>query len=584
MEARNPKRAAYRLAAAVGGVLLTVVFVAVTIALMVGERQQATASVEPKPEWDVIETGESYRLPIAEITPVASTPLARVPAPYEPPPSYVSTAEVSTTEPREQPRPSPVVAAQPNGWSGPVMIHNPAAFGPPEDGSLPPIPTPQFARTTTPEPRVARRDSNGPTLVAPPADWDEPLLVEDTDGPLPAEPTSIEPIVEPLARRLAASRPKRPLRELASSSGDELLSYTTSTNDLSKRLATDVQAGFQLGKSGAVYAARAKFVAVLRRIALAKDAEAGTTRHAEALAEGLRTLDDADDFVPRGDALEAELDVASIASSHGLRLVSNEAPVAPHEAITRYSRHSASKLAEAAAGEPAGSMALYGLGKTYARLEAQAGQSTAGRKSLVMYRAAVDTHTENYLAANELGVRLARDGRYEQASQVLRKAASQPTAIATVHANLAAIENRVGRPQAAVIAQNQSEQLAQQERATGEVSRRHGVQWVDPQVFRRAGPTGVIAQHQTAMPQPPPQQMTHQQMISQQAMPPQSMPPQYAPQPGYATAPPTPQQPGGWNGFMRTAKRTLGWSSPAPTQPSGAPRAPVAVPQGRVYR
>ena len=65
------------------------------------------------------------------------------------------------------------------------------------------------------------------------------------------------------------------------------------------------------------------------------------------------------------------------------------------------------------------SMALYGLGKSYARLEAQGGDTTAGRKSLVMYRAAIGAHPQNFLAANELGVRLAQGGRYEQASEVL---------------------------------------------------------------------------------------------------------------------------------------------------------------------
>ena len=61
-----------------------------------------------------------------------------------------------------------------------------------------------------------------------------------------------------------------------------------------------------------------------------------------ALAEGLRTLDDADDFVPRGDALEAELDVAAIARSHGVGIVSDSGRVvAPHEAVARYAQHAA---------------------------------------------------------------------------------------------------------------------------------------------------------------------------------------------------------------------------------------------------
>ena len=67
------------------------------------------------------------------------------------------------------------------------------------------------------------------------------------------------------------------------------------------------------------------------------------------------------------------------------------------------------------------------LGKTYARLESQ-GDTDAGRKSAVMFRAAMQTHPQNYLAANELGVRLARDGHYQQAGEVLRMAARRPEA------------------------------------------------------------------------------------------------------------------------------------------------------------
>lgn len=574
MEAGKTKRAALRLAATGGGLLLTLTLVVVTIGLLVGGRNGTAETVNAKPEWDAIKTGESYQLPIAEITPVSSVPA--VPAPYyEPPPAYVATQQASDPQQPEAEPQTPV--AKRNPWDGPVTIHNPAAFGPPEDGSLPPIPTPRLSPTpaSEPVPRLATRPHQGPTfttpVVKPPAVWEEPLVVEEA---LESEVLEDASGTIPDRDRLAANREARELRDLAVKNEEDLLGYTTSTNDLSKRLSSDVQAGFQLGKSGAVYAARAKFVSVLRRIALAKDAEEGGTRHATALAEGLRTLDDADDFVPRGDALEAELDVASISSSHGLRLVSAEASVAPHQAIARYSQHAAAKLAEAAASEPAGSMALYGLGKSYARLEAQGGDTNAGRKSLVMYRAATDTHGENYLAANELGVTLARNGRYEQASEVLRQAASQPTAIATVHANLAAIENRLGRSQQAVVAQDYSEQLAQQERAAGDVSRRHGVQWVNPEAFRRAGPPGLAT----------PQQPIAQQPVPQPMLPPQYAPQPYTPQPGYAVTPQPREESGGWHGFVRTAKRTVGWSSPEPAQQSGYARPPVVVPQGRVLR
>lgn len=557
MEAATPKRALLRITVALGGVLLTLGLAIATAVLLVrqlGAKPTQLAAPAAAPE--AFDSVESYRLPFEPAAPLEVTPVSL--APVEPPayeaPSYdplsLATPPATDAFPSTPMPPYTGLASEP----GSVIIHNPAAFGPPEDDTIPGLPT------TAPTPSVSLVPSQGPVFsVAPepqPGGWEGPEGVVTEEVAAAEEPEASIAAVEPPKTGLIR-RPEptaRTLREIAEPNRDALLSYTASTKDLSRRLEPEVQAAFDLGKSGAVFAAREKFVAVLRKIALAKDAAEGTTRRAEALADGLRTLEEADDFVPRGDALEAELDVAAIARSHGVRLDDAAGPIAPHEAIAQYSQHAAGKLAEAVAGEPAGSMALYGLGKSYARLEAQAGDTNAGRKCLVMYRAAIDAHAQNYLAANELGVRLAQAGRHEQASQVLRQAAAQPGAIATVHANLAAIEDRLGRERAAVLAKTQSERLAQRERMAGEASRRHGVEWVDPAAFRRA-PTAA-----PAMPVATPQA----QQIA----------------PGYAAVP-APAESGGWRGFVDRAKRATGWSTP----PANQPTAPAAVAsQPRVYR
>lgn len=546
MEAANPQRAVIRLALALGGVMLTVCLVSAAVALLVlrsGKPAPVAQATSASEEVYSVSTPlrDSYQLPTEALTPVTSGPLL---APVRnQPPLYVE------PEPAAHPEPTPptiaeIEAPETVAENGPVTIHNPAAFGPPEDGSLPPLPT----EVTSEESLVESEESEplAPELVAsagkPPVGWEPPTTPIDAPG---------EPLAD-LVREEPAETFEPPVVPAPPTVDREaLLSYTSSTNDLSRRLTGEVRSGFQLGKSGAVYAARSRFITVLRRIALAKDAAEGASRHADALAAGLRTLDDADDFVPRGDALESELDVPAIAASHGLGLLPDAAVIAPHEAIARYSQHAAQLLAEAAAGEPSGSMALYGLGKSYARLEAQSNDPNAGRKSLVMYRAAVDTHSQNYLAANELGVRLARVGRYDQACDVLRKAAAQPTAIATVHANLAAIEARLGHAGAAVIAQQQSDQLAQQERASGAVSRRHGVQWVSPDAFRRADPH--VASYAAPAATAPASPVAYEQ--------------------------PTPQaeSPSGWSGFWQGAKQKLGWSS-VPQAPAPVATYPSAIP------
>lgn len=562
MEATSPQRTVLRLALAGGGVLVTLTLLMATVIVVSRRGTPRPAAAKATPEWDVIEASEeSYRLPM---TPVAAMPPVPTIAPYEvPTPSYVE-PPASALVPAEPAVASSVATSE---WSGPQTIHNPAAYGPPEDGSLPPVPTFEAPRAQ----RLASlpRTTPVPQLIAatPPRRWEGPLTTQfDTAAETvpDEEVTPSEVASDPIASTTQREKtPTRPLREITPVNHQGLLSYTASTNDLSRRLSADVQAGFQLGKSGAVFAARAKFVSVLRKIAQAKDAEARSTRHSEALAEGLRTLDEADDFVPKGDALEAELDVTAIARSHGVRLIEGAGTVTPHDAIARYSQHAAQRLAEAAAKEPAGSMALYGLGKSYTRLEAQGGNPTAGRKSAVLYRAAIDTHAENYLAANELGVRLARSGRYDQASAVLRQAASQPTAIATVHANLAAIETRRGEMQMAAAAQQHSRMLAERERTAGEVSRRHGIEWVSPEAFQRAGGQAVAAAPATT-PMP------------QQAAP--------AVRPAYTTAAPEPQQPGGWSGFVRSAKRVTGWSKPELSAGLGYKGPRMAAPQQSVLR
>ncbi|MEN0109555.1 MAG: hypothetical protein AAF805_02415 [Planctomycetota bacterium] len=597
MEARPAQRAAIRLAAAAAGAAVALGCVVATVVLAGWGRQTAptapadlgTALVSTTPTADAAWTdadawpspgARPASLPLADATPPATPasldgdPLlsASVPA-YEEP-----IAEVVPPAPSRPP-----AASFEPAYGGPLTIHNPAAFGPPEDDSIPPAPTfvapRRVASTPSPRPqRVAARPASageafGPSFTLPVAAEPATASLLEAATTEPAKPAAVQ---DQLAERLA-KRPTATLRTL-DQSDDALTPFTASVEGLSKRLEPQVRTGFQLGKAGAVYAARGEFVAVLRRVAAAKDAAAGGTQHAEALADGLRTLDDADDFVPRGDALEAELDVAAIARTHGVDLGADDA--APHEAVARYARHASRRLSEAAGNEPAASMALYGLGKTYARVEAQFGDAAAGRKAIVMYRAAVATHGENFLAANELGVHLARGGHYRAARIALRTAASQPGAIAAVHQNLAAIENRLGGDNAATVAASQAVRLAQQERLAGAASQRHGVTWVPPRAFSRSAPAATPL----ATPRTPTQQALTQPPTAPQMA-------AAAPQP-IAEAPPQPPQQekrGGWHGLVSAAKRATGWSS-QPTSPTavappgyGATRQ-AAAPMQRVVR
>ena len=74
--------------------------------------------------------------------------------------------------------------------------------------------------------------------------------------------------------------------------------------------------GYSLANRGMLFSARREFLRTLRVLAHAKDASAHGRTHSDNLTKGLRTIEEADDFRPRGTGVEAEIDMALIVSSH----------------------------------------------------------------------------------------------------------------------------------------------------------------------------------------------------------------------------------------------------------------------------
>ncbi|TWT46841.1 hypothetical protein [Botrimarina hoheduenensis] len=472
-------------------------------------------------------------------------------------------AAIRATRQAQGARPAPPLTSV-NEWVEPLVIDNPAAFGPPADDSVPlppsvkkhrPAPYNVAAAQPASDPsenqsldaRLANHAGRGPSIdrandaIEPSYVYEESADSLDDTSSFGESAFGAEPVLS------AADR----------------ASFTDSVADLSQRLTPMVRSGFALGRAGAMYAARNRFIGVLRRIASAKDSQQGSTNHSEALAAGLRALDEADDFAPTGDALEAELDVRSIALSHGTAVVREAAgETAAHEAVALYCREAVDRLAEAAAGEPAGSMALYGLGKTYARIDAQSDDPHAARKCLVMHQAAIAARPENHLAANELGVRLAMAGRYDQASVALRRAAGQQGAAATVYENLAQVERRLGRTAQATSIAAAGQRIAQTEIRHGAVSRRHGVEWVRPEAFNNGAGSAGDTLPATASARTTPSPVA-QAPVAQA---------------------PAKESPGAWQQAVNFVKTKSGWS-PAPAAPVAAPAAhPVAAQYTPVLR
>lgn len=266
-------------------------------------------------------------------------------------------------------------------------------------------------------------------------------------------------------------------------------------NELAK---SKVQHAYKMASRGSLYVAREELVEVLRMLSQAKDAQQGSRARTTALAAGLRALREAQDFVPRGTQLEAELDIGVLCASHRTPVAGqlDLTRMLPRTMMDRYLRYAQLQLAMSVAGEPAGSMALHAMGKLNSQLgRVEPDQNLlADRRAIAFQQAALLAHNQNHLAAHELGVLLASSGHLAEARQLLTQvAAREPNAI--VFRNLARIQDQLGQSTEAVASRDYALQLTQQG-ATGT----NNVQWVSPTQFAE---TSGQAPRYVAAQQPP---------------------------------------------------------------------------------
>ncbi len=244
-----------------------------------------------------------------------------------------------------------------------------------------------------------------------------------------------------------------------------------------------IRRAYAMAGRGAYYASRQELIEVLRMISLSKDAEQGKAKQTLDLAAGLRALQEAEDFAPRGTQLEADLAIDVICASHrtpvARQIKSNE--LLPRQMMDCYFRYAQLKLASAVKDEPAGSMALHALGKLNSRLNRVEPEKhrLAHRLAVAFQQAALLAHDQNHLAAHELAVLLADSGHYAEAEQLLKQVVGrEPNAI--VYRNLARVQEKMGQSQQAATNRDYAQQLVQ--RGAGGPS---NVQWVSPQDFSR---------------------------------------------------------------------------------------------------
>jgi hypothetical protein len=246
-----------------------------------------------------------------------------------------------------------------------------------------------------------------------------------------------------------------------------------------------VQQGYGEAQRGMFYAARASFIESLSAVAQALDAEEGTQRHARALAAGLRALEEAEDFA-KAPAATVPVETSQVVVGHQTPVLKSAAGVSPLQAQQAYYVFAQEQLAACATGVPIGSAALTGLGRLSGLMASEPKPLThnGNAAGVVCLQAALIVDANNAVAANELGVFLARQGRLAEARGWLaHSVAIQPRRESC--SNLAVVCRELGEGALAARAIQESTELARRETAAGAAAR---VRWVDPKVF--AGMSG----------------------------------------------------------------------------------------------
>jgi len=272
------------------------------------------------------------------------------------------------------------------------------------------------------------------------------------------------------------------------------------------------QSGFTMAQRASFYSARADFIQALRMNAQALDAQSGGDDYSQALARGMRALDEATDFRPRGSRFEADIDVTNIVASHRTPIIKGRSlGVSPLAATQAYYTYAQSNLAACCGGQAAAANSLYGLGKVQVAIAS--GDTDDERMSepraMAYYQAAMIANPKHSLASNELGVSLARYGQYNEARRVLLQSLSANRNPETWH-NLAVVHEQLNERDLARMARAEQQTMLKNRTA----SNNQAVQWVDPATFARTNP-GPSAPT-TARPQVTQPQKTQPQQLQAQ--------------------------------------------------------------------
>lgn len=247
-----------------------------------------------------------------------------------------------------------------------------------------------------------------------------------------------------------------------------------------------VQLGFELIQRRAHYSARARFIQALRIVARSMDDQTFTTNHTAALRNALAAYEEAVDFYPTSAKPDDDVNLHMILGGHNTPVLADidSSRLTARQCVREYMAYAEQEFVTALGQDGFASQALYGLGRLEASREtasASAPQVRANR-SLMLYQTAMLVDPRNYAAANELGVLLAKYGKFDTAVAALQhcvKHSPEPTA----WKNLANLYRRMGRNGDARMAEMEASNSRARRSGAPFVANQPRVEWVGSEAF-----------------------------------------------------------------------------------------------------
>ncbi|QDU25776.1 hypothetical protein ETAA8_08470 [Anatilimnocola aggregata] len=318
-------------------------------------------------------------------------------------------------------------------------------------------------------------------LTAPSAPAANPVANFTQPAVAPLQPEQPLPAFRPLQMPVSTQQPVQTIGPMRDRSGFRAVQ---------ERMAAMNKQAIDLANRGALFAAREDLLQSLRLAAQSLDAAEGTSGYTLALNQGLTALAEAEDFVQLGANATSTIQVDQVAAGHRTPVLhdTNVPEISPVIAMQRYYGFAGDRLTAAAGELPAAADSLFWLGKVHTGLARQSAQADRlqGPQAMVCFRAALTVTPQHYLAANELGVMLARYGQLQDAKRLLQQSVNTKS-----HAegwqNLVIVHRRLNEAPLAQLAEQELIALTGRPAPAAPASPRPPVTWVDPKAFAASG-------------------------------------------------------------------------------------------------